>query len=334
MILLLVAGFGLLVTGLTAIAFGIPVKEFSFGNTLILCGTIVASTGALMLGMRAAVGALRATVLGAPAATATAPQSNIPARRLPPLEPPAPDRAPDEGETFLFSRDRPSTGRPDSSASASSPARTTERAETDRSAASAESGSPPPWRDEIARDRGRTRSAPPPRSAEPESEPEPEPEPEPAAESEASAPSESTQKQRRNLLFASSRRERERAARAAQAGEAAAAGLPELPLLANEPRRTTFEEAWPETERARPEPLRARLFPGAEAHDPTAASEPAAPAAGAPDEAPQVTVLKSGVVDGMAYSLYSDGSIEAEMPEGKMHFASIDELRSHLDQRS
>ena len=46
-----------------------------------------------------------------------------------------------------------------------------------------------------------------------------------------------------------------------------------------------------------------------------------------------VTVLKSGVVDGMAYSLYSDGSIEAQMPEGMMRFASIDELRAHLDQR-
>jgi len=54
-----------------------------------------------------------------------------------------------------------------------------------------------------------------------------------------------------------------------------------------------------------------------------------------PSEAqPAVTVLKSGVVDGMAYSLYSDGSIEAQMPEGMMRFASIDELRAHLDQRS
>ena len=50
-------------------------------------------------------------------------------------------------------------------------------------------------------------------------------------------------------------------------------------------------------------------------------------------EQPPVTVLKSGIVDGMAYSLYSDGSIEAQMPEGMMRFASIDELRSHLDQR-
>ena len=52
-----------------------------------------------------------------------------------------------------------------------------------------------------------------------------------------------------------------------------------------------------------------------------------------PEDQPEVTVLKSGIVDGMAYSLYSDGSIEAQMPEGMMRFASIDELRAHLDQR-
>ena len=51
------------------------------------------------------------------------------------------------------------------------------------------------------------------------------------------------------------------------------------------------------------------------------------------EDQPAVTILKSGIVDGMAYSLYSDGSIEAQMPEGMMRFASIDELRAHLDQR-
>ncbi len=61
-------------------------------------------------------------------------------------------------------------------------------------------------------------------------------------------------------------------------------------------------------------------------HPPAVRNEPAT-------EATEVTVLKSGVVDGMAYSLYSDGSIEAQMPEGMMRFASIDELRTHLDQR-
>ena len=63
-----------------------------------------------------------------------------------------------------------------------------------------------------------------------------------------------------------------------------------------------------------------------------AEADRAAPAPRSEDQ-PQVTVLKSGVVDGMAYSLYSDGSIEAQMPEGMMRFASIDELRAHLDQR-
>ena len=64
------------------------------------------------------------------------------------------------------------------------------------------------------------------------------------------------------------------------------------------------------------------------------AARPDYPSAGRNEEPPPVTVLKSGVVDGMAYSLYSDGSIEAQMPEGMMRFASIDELRTHLDQRS
>lgn len=57
----------------------------------------------------------------------------------------------------------------------------------------------------------------------------------------------------------------------------------------------------------------------------------APPPAEPPPEKPEVTVVKSGVVDGMAYSLFSDGSIEAEMPEGMMRFASIDELRAHLE---
>jgi hypothetical protein len=45
-------------------------------------------------------------------------------------------------------------------------------------------------------------------------------------------------------------------------------------------------------------------------------------------------ILKSGVVDGMGYTLYVDGSIEAELPRGTLRFASIDELRSHLEKNS
>jgi hypothetical protein len=33
----------------------------------------------------------------------------------------------------------------------------------------------------------------------------------------------------------------------------------------------------------------------------------------------------------MGYTLYTDGSIEAQLPEGVMRFASIEELRVHLE---
>ena len=51
------------------------------------------------------------------------------------------------------------------------------------------------------------------------------------------------------------------------------------------------------------------------------------------EQAP-VAILKSGVVDGMGYTLYVDGSIEAELPQGTLRFASINELRSHLEKNA
>jgi len=57
------------------------------------------------------------------------------------------------------------------------------------------------------------------------------------------------------------------------------------------------------------------------------------PAAVAPPSVPEVGIFKSGVIDGMAYTLYTDGSIEAELPQGTVKFASIDELRAYLTAR-
>jgi len=146
-------------------------------------------------------------------------------------------------------------------------------------------------------------------------------------------------KPRRNLLFTStSRKERERAA--ARSSEPLAPDLlsddlrpdpaadaPAAPAAAA-PQPANFDDAWPKPDRAKPgDPL-----PRRSARAPSTFSEAAANIPPR-EETPQVTVLKSGIVDGMAYSLYSDGSIEAQMPEGMMRFASIDELRSHLDQR-
>jgi hypothetical protein len=62
---------------------------------------------------------------------------------------------------------------------------------------------------------------------------------------------------------------------------------------------------------------------------------PQAPPAEVPQEAPApVSVLKSGVVEGMAYTLYSDGSIEAQLPGGMVRFGSITELRNHIEKNA
>ena len=54
----------------------------------------------------------------------------------------------------------------------------------------------------------------------------------------------------------------------------------------------------------------------------------------APAEPRAAAILKSGVVDGMAYTLYADGSIEAKLPQGTVKFGSIAELRAHIESNS
>ena len=293
----LIAGIGLLLAGILAIAFGIPVKEFSFGNTLILTGTISACSGILTIGLwmvnRELRGIARRLGPGASDSRAAATPSSAT------LGAALGDQAPEDGG-FLFSRDQQMA---------------TESGQAGPSA-------PPPWHEEAAsRDRGRI-DAP--------TAPQP-PEAAPAV------------KPKRNLLFSSSsRKERERAqmrngdAPAVDPGGAAPAAAP-APAESSEPPPATFDDAWPKPERSRaldPAARRSGRAPSTfvDANVTAASSDRPPPAAHSEDPTP-VTVLKSGVVDGMAYSLYSDGSIEAQMPEGMMRFASIDELRAHLDHR-
>lgn len=281
---LLIAGIVAVVAGLLTILFGIPVKEFSFGNTLIVVGAIGVCSGLLLMGLFLVVVELKniARRLGA-----TAPSEVRVRPVLPPgiatVGVPTPEAAPAEAMKV-----EPTL--PPSAAA------------------------PPPWQDEAAvREKQRGEA--------------------PAPEAPAEPP------KRRNLLFAStSRKERERAQ--AKGGEALPPEQPIAPEAAEAP-PASFDDAWPKPERMRPLEPAAPRRPAPPPRTPSTFAEPAAPAAPAPEprpapsaEQPAVTVLKSGVVDGMAYSLYSDGSIEAQMPEGMMRFASIDELRSHLDQRA
>jgi hypothetical protein len=280
MTMLLIAGIAVLAAGLLAVAFGIPVKEFSFGNTLILAGAVAACTGVVMLGLAVVVRELQ----------------NI-ARRLGPANPAATAREKSEPQLpSAAAGDQPAPANLDGAEPAGKQ--------------SPSAASPAPWQEGAgARDRGRGDSAP---DAAPL---------EPAAATKA----------RRNLLFSSSsRRERERAAGTPEADPAPLVPPP----VPKEPAPASFEDAWPQSDRARSDALRRPRTPSTFAEPNAAAPAPERPAPTVRSEEPApVTVLKSGVVDGMAYSLYSDGSIEAQMPEGMMRFASIDELRSHLDQR-
>jgi hypothetical protein len=276
MILLLIAGIGVILAGLVAIALGIPVKEFGFGNTLILTGTIGACTGLIMISLAIVVREIRNFVPAAVNRATTA----MPRRPRHELPGPGPDKASDDTEAPatrpLFSRDEPAAER---------------------------AGGTPPWQDDASRNR--------------------------AVPEEAPAAEQPEEPKRRNLLFSSTRRERERAEAERAADESGGEPSEAAP-------RPGFAEARP-AERARPELPRRPAAATEPALIPERYVPPAPPRREAPApaaEADEVTVLKSGVVDGMAYSLYSDGSIEAQMPEGMMRFASIDDLREHLDQRA
>jgi hypothetical protein len=67
-------------------------------------------------------------------------------------------------------------------------------------------------------------------------------------------------------------------------------------------------------------------------------SEPSPPASIPPrpakEEVRASAVAKSGIVDGMPYTLYTDGSIVAQLPQGTVRFGSIAELRAHIETNS
>lgn len=267
--------------------------QLSTGNTLIIAGVIGVCTGAIMIALWIAVRELKNIARRLGAGVAEAGGEAM-AR---PVFPVAAGRDSDPAGGGFPAAEQP--GGPGPFSAAAPPP--------------FPPAAPPPWQNEaVLRDH---------------------PIPEPMHPEPPSAP-----KPKRNLLFSStSRKERERAQ--SRAGEPLPPDLlssdlrprpPTVPPVETaEPPTPSFENAWPRTERAKSgeSPLQRRS--GRVLPTPTEANG-SLPRS---EDQPEVTVLKSGVVDGMAYSLFSDGSIEAQMPEGMMRFASIDELRAHLDQR-
>jgi hypothetical protein len=278
---MLIAGAVAVLAGLGAIALGIPVKEFSFGNTMILSGTIGVCTGLILLGLSAVLGELKVIAHRLRLRVAEDPGS-----------PAQDDRSGGSRREPLTLPDIPETASDDQRRDGG-----------------------------LLRGRARHAELVPPL-------PEPDPAPRPAERDSAARP-------KRNLFSdAASRRERDRAdKRDSLTSDLRSPPLSEPPAF--EPiQPSSFDDSWQakksDRDRRGSEPP-ALLRRSARAAPVFDATEPEPPRG---SDAPEVTLIKSGVVDGMAYSLYSDGSIEAQMPEGMTRFDSIAELRAHLDQRS
>jgi hypothetical protein len=95
-----------------------------------------------------------------------------------------------------------------------------------------------------------------------------------------------------------------------------------------------FDLLWPKRQRSEPasEPVLAQSETAAAVESHTSIEPANQSAAHADSGMDALSVLKSGVVNGMPYTLFSDGSIEAQLPEGTLRFGSITELRNHIEQ--
>ncbi len=294
---LFVAGLVVCVGGLLGVGFGIPVKEFSFGNTLIVTGVLGVCTGVILIALSLLLRELKKISLALQSANREAADRGRPVS------------FDDESSAFAAPRMTP----------ASPLAASGDKKQVSQNSTAPAFENPVPWRDELpARDRTRLQDQDPPEG--------------PTALSQQA-------KKRRDLLFMSTRRDRmqlsDQLPVAIETDEAEGAPAATLPGAARED-AATRESAWtPPADEPRSDGLRRRARQSVRAEfDEGRTRSAGPPPIRRPVELPAVTILKSGVVDGMAYSLYSDGSIEAQMPEGMIRFGSIEELRNHLDQRS
>lgn len=257
---LLLVGLLASAIGAVMVGFGIPINEFSLGNTLIIAGTTALMGGLIVIGLALALrqlSSLAASLQARPAAPA--PRPSVEALDQPPAPPRGGPRMP-----------------------MSVPVRPEPRAPR---AADPRLGIDSPLGDtsDVVAPRAPVRPAAPPadETLEMPSWRPPRPSPESAARKEA-------------------------------------------PRVAPPERRSTeaaYDAIWPPESRTGTERVEAE--PRAIGGESGAAEASTRPEA--------VTVLKSGVVDGMAYTLYTDGSIEAELAQGVVRFGSIEELRNHLE---
>jgi len=314
-VLLYLVGAVAVVAGAAMVAFGIPINEFSFGNTLIAAGVTTFMGGLVILGLGAVVAQLQRVV----DALVTRPAPR-PARPMETFD--APVRAAAASRVPFPPRPKSELREPLAADSA---------VETSHDAAADDLIAPMLHNPDE-----------PPRAVE---------------DSEEFQPS---RRAAASALGANGSGAEKRPEAPLDAGWRAPPPLPPLRQQAG-----FFENMWPAPEtrqvkaplsepkyeaksetkfepkyEAKPEP-RIESMPVFGSEAPVSDSEPSVNRA-EPERvklppisgARAVAILKSGVVDGMGYTLYVDGSIEAELPQGTLRFASINELRSHLEKNS
>jgi hypothetical protein len=314
---------GLLTTaaGCVMIGFGIPNNAFSLGNTLIVSGTVAISSGLILIALAAALGQLRRIAdilngrsLGGAARSPETVETLIPAnaRATPAVQQPSqsspraptPPRSVDTPDVFPAEPNpapmpyRPPEPRFEVGSAAAPPGPLDWLRAKTRPGAAAPTGSPVAESTMVEVHDEAPLSPRPPRPAEPA---EPKMWPTPARPN--GAP------EVRPLPRATPQ--------------------PEAP---KKPDVHQFDAVWD-----RPAPAAAETNreddappPGVPRRDDRSSERRAEPAAKSPFERTP-TILKSGVIDGMPYTLYADGSIEAQLPQGTVRFASVDALRAHLE---
>jgi hypothetical protein len=344
-LILLVVGLLVTAAGFVTIGFGIPINAFSLGNTLIVAGTTAVAAGLVLVGLSAAVRQLQR--IAEAMAVRPAPRANRvnesteglvpPTARIapvasraptpaPPPMPPAPPRQPDTRDLHAPPEPRFAAApaaeapgpldwlRPRSKTSSSESAMMDLADEAPLSPPSpARVGFPPqspaPEHEvepkAYAGGRGGATSEPTPRTDVPRPEFRPMPRATPTVERQAERPREGGLF---DVLWPDSR---------------------SAPPLEGQPRDANLDAS----PLPPPPPAAARIREEKETRDGERRREPpSAPAPpSSPPPPPSPAILKSGVIDGMAYTLYADGSIEAELPQGTVKFASVDALRAHLE---
>src|SRR6185369_3570405 len=294
-VLLFSVGTFALVAGLVMVGFGIPINEFSFGNTLISAGTTAAVGGLIIIALSVAVGQLRRIaelLAGDLPARYAQPMDLVEAAGAPSPAPGIPDRIP------FPPRPRSETPLPKMGSLPVVPANTASDDGYDQFAAPTlpnPEEAPMAVEDEISLSPPQPSGGSAPKAdargpAGRGQEPATSWKPSPASTPPVGSPSRPLQPARFDAMW---------------------------PDEAKSPKSSVSDDTKPSSGPAR------ETFPPVSKPPESEAQKPRA-----------VAILKSGVVDGMGYTLYVDGSIEAELPQGTLRFASINELRSHLEKNS